>query len=99
MLFIVDGTGESDDKIYARSNSASFCSQMRSEFGGYYHRGPTIFDRSVSTSSIADEIYDAITNSHRLGREPLYLAGHSRGGAAVIYAAKTLLKKKSVNFD
>jgi len=90
MLYIVDGTGDQDKDVYARQMAGGFCDQMRKKFHGWYHRGPTLAGRETYT--IANIVYGAIKKYGLLGKEPLFLAGHSRGGAAVIYVAWQLKK-------
>jgi hypothetical protein len=70
--------------------AGGFCDQMRKKFHGWYHRGPTLAGRETYT--IANIVYGAIKKYGLLGKEPLFLAGHSRGGAAVIYVAWQLKK-------
>ena len=90
MLYIVDGTGADSDEEYDRDMANGFCSRMAWEFGGVYRRGPTTFDVSQRTSTIASEVFDKIIAARKDPKEPIYLAGHSRGGAAVIRVAEKL---------
>ena len=85
MIFIVDGTGPSDDQEYKKAMAKSFCSQLHAEtvHKSIYVRGPTL-DGS-ETHGIASDIATmiaAVPSSH-----PIFLCGYSRGGAAVISAA------------
>lgn len=67
-----------------------FCQRAASEYNGEYYTGPSL-DGS-RTFVIAEDIFRSITKSAFLGKHPLFLAGHSRGGAAVIYVAQKLQK-------
>ncbi len=88
MLYIIDGSGEFSDKNYKRIMLDSFCCRMEKEFAGKYHRGPVTV--GTDTYFIADHVYDAIRADPMFGKRPLFLAGHSRGGAGVIYIAQRL---------
>ena len=94
MLYIVDGTGDADDEVYLTVMSDGFCDRMRKQFKGRYFRGPTRYDWTISTESIANDVYKEIMKDVHLGKQPLFLAGHSRGGAAVIRVAQDLKKRK-----
>lgn len=88
MLYIVDGTGEYFNETYQRSMKNGFCDRMARQLVGYYYRGPST--PGVETYFTADEVYKEIKQNPRFGKEPLFLAGHSRGGAAVINVAQQL---------
>lgn len=93
MLYIVDGTGDADDEIYLTVMSGSFCDKMGKMFDGRYFRGPTRLDWTINTEDIAKKVCAEIRkNTQQLGKRPLFLAGHSRGGAAVIRVAQDLQK-------
>lgn len=92
MLYIVDGSGGEllfpNDRAYAEAMSRSFCRRMEKLFAGQYYRGPTLSGKE--TGDIAVRVFLDIKNDRALGRQPLFLAGHSRGGAAVIEVARRL---------
>lgn len=88
MLYIIDGTGPNENEVYERGMNGSFCDRMREDFRGRYSRGPSLW--GTETYEIADKVYAEIKGSSFLGRQPLFLAGHSRGGAATIYVAQKL---------
>lgn len=90
MLYIVDGTGPLDDRVYETHMAGGFCKKMNKQFGGHYFRGPDITGRQ--TYDIAKTVFGEIKANSQLGRESLFLAGHSRGGATVIDVAKRLQK-------
>ena len=93
MMFIVDGTGEESDQLYRKEMKGGFCKQLEKLCRGQYRRGPTLLGRE--TPDIAAAVVEDVLAWHRLPvkRNPrLFLAGHSRGGAAVIYAAQELDK-------
>lgn len=94
MMFIVDGTGEEDLEKYRREMAGGFCKRLEDLARGRYWRGPTTLGQE--TSGIADEVLAAVLQWRQSPRRagPLFLAGHSRGGAAVIFAAHELNKRK-----
>ncbi len=90
MLFVVDGTGPEDPTEYEREMSGSFCRQLQDKCGGTYWRGPTLLGNE--TIHIAKKIVEEVVRIRR-GPDagaPIFLAGHSRGGAAVLFAAQDL---------
>jgi len=96
MIFIVDGTGESDDKAYAREMAGGFCKQLETKLKNrsWYRRGPTFW--GTETTGIANEVVKAVMDlqcSVSGVGEKVFLGGHSRGGAAVIFAAHVLKEK------
>ncbi len=97
-LYIIDGTGPADDTEYKLDMNRGFCYKLYQQISeSHYSRGPT--NSGFTTFDIADvvlkNIYRKLKDTPKLR---LYLAGHSRGGAAVIYIAKELQKAKiSVN--
>jgi len=86
MLIIVDGTGNADDEKYRKECKGSFCRQLRRHSHAHYIRGPSLW--GWETSVIADKVVERARL--RSGGGDLMLAGHSRGGCAVILAAKRL---------
>ncbi len=98
MMFIVDGTGEEDGKKYEREMAGGFCKRLEDLAHGRYWRGPTTLGRE--TAGIADEVLEAVLSWRRLPHRSakLFLAGHSRGGAAVIYVAHAL-NKRGIDVD
>ena len=93
MMFIVDGTGEEDGRTYEREMAGGFCKRLEDLAGGRYWRGPTTLGRE--TAGIADKVLAAVLKWRQGPQRPgkLFLAGHSRGGAAVIYVAHELSKR------
>jgi pimeloyl-ACP methyl ester carboxylesterase len=84
MIVIIDGTGPSDDKDYAKEMGNSFPSQIaRQVVGSTYFRGPSLTGKEVS--KIADRAVGAAQ-----GGGPVMLVGYSRGGCTAIIAAKRL---------
>jgi hypothetical protein len=88
MLYIVDGTGAWFNSTYSAEMAASFCSQLHKELGkerSMYWRGPSLLGLEVGliASAVSFEI-------HARPREPVYLAGYSRGGAAVMLVARMI---------
>jgi hypothetical protein len=96
MLYIVDGSGAWSNETYNKDMKSGFCRLMDQKFNGanessptkYYHRGPSML--GIETRNIAYTVYQDISKDPMLGRQPLFLAGHSRGGAAVILVAQLL---------
>lgn len=94
MLVGVDGTGPSDDRKYWDENHSSFISRLVRQAGGlanhaYYMRGPT--NLGLECAKQADRVATIIA-ARKIGvhGERVFLAGHSRGGAIVIVAARHL---------
>ena len=122
MMFIIDGTGETDDTTYMADMERGFCKQLSLKLGkqAKYMRGPRV--DGLNTFDIADKMLEAIleyyysepidltvNNSKQVDinqiiadalkpktAKPIFLAGHSRGGCAVIYIAQKL-KEKGIN--
>jgi dienelactone hydrolase len=94
MIVIVDGTGNSDPQKYDREMLGSFCDQLRRADNSTYLRGPSLF--GWETSDIADIAVNAVRSARRNSGDSVMLAGHSRGGCAVILAAKRL---QALNID
>ena len=89
MLFIVDGTGEFFDDNYTVEMAGSFCKILEIRGKGSYMRGPSVEGLMTFEKSkvVVRRVLAALQKNPK---EPIYLAGHSRGGAAVIYAAQLL---------
>ena len=93
MLFIVDGTGPAGP-AYEKDMERGFCARLHKELGkskSRYLRGPTAL--GFETDDLARQVVEQLREYRRLvgsNGGKLYLAGHSRGGAAVIMAAKML---------
>jgi len=89
MLFVIDGTGETDDAAYRASMSGSFCRQLIKTAGARYFRGPRV--DGFNTYSIAEAVLkELLAERKRFPDEDIFLAGHSRGGAGVIRVAQWL---------
>lgn len=88
----VDGTGETNDASYARTFENSFVNQYYKNWEPglrFYHRGPTLL--GTQTANYAREAYHFIKRTYKLrGAQAVFLAGYSRGGAAVIEVASWL---------
>lgn len=98
MMFIVDGTGPKDDAVYRQEMAVGFCKGLEKRCQGLYWRGPT--DLGFETTDIAAEVVQAVLQWRKIRRpeSKLFMAGHSRGGAAVIFAAQQL-QEQSVDVD
>lgn len=96
MLFIVDGTGPYSDAQYGKDFSNSFCKQLDSFMvaPSKYYVGPGTF--GFTTGGIASCGLRDIRAAHRQGAK-IYLAGYSRGGAAVMNVAK--LCARNIQYD
>lgn len=104
-LYSVNGTGTQDSLAYQKDFSNSFCKRMATRFlhkTGLDHRGPQTNDFGdesqgiLSTSNLAHKVVQAVESdacSVRHANSELVFAGYSRGGAAVILAAKHLRDK------
>lgn len=95
MLVLVDGTGSDNDTEYHREMAGSFCRRLEKKCSSRYWRGPVMGHETVV---IADRVVAAVLE-WRQGpgaRQPLFLVGHSRGGAAVIFAACELKSQNVV---
>ncbi len=89
MLIIVDGTGPYDYDQYKKDFAHSFCSQLfnQNTASSKYYSGPGTL--GVSTRSTANNgCRDVIKSFESNPKEKIYLAGYSRGGAAVMQIAK-----------
>ncbi|CAN7365159.1 hypothetical protein [Massilia sp. LjRoot122] len=98
MIFIIDGTGVADHAAYAKEMSGGFCKRLMHKARGRYWRGPTL--SGWHTTDIAEYVTEAVMTwkDSSQGQEKLFLAGHSRGGAAAIFVAQTL-KKRNVEVE
>lgn len=89
MIIIVDGTGPYDYDQYGKDFANSFCSQLfrqKTAFAKYYP-GPGA--AGISTRGTACKgTEDCVTCFKEDPKGKLYLAGYSRGGAAVMQIAK-----------
>jgi len=92
MLIVVDGSGAFFSNSYMQQNAGSFCWQLFTESSQApkrYFRGPSRF----GTSSY-DQALDVVCLLEKWVREypeqRVFLAGHSRGGAICIQAARWL---------
>lgn len=98
MIFIIDGTGEADHRAYAREMADGFCKRLMRKAKGRYWRGPSLM--GWETTDIARFVTDAIIKwkGASKGDQKLFLAGHSRGGAAAIFVAQAL-KSRGIEID
>lgn len=96
MIFIVDGTGDPD--TYDQDMARGFCKRLERKAKGRYWRGPAL--DGWATTGIAGLVTDAVIEWRNAGNggNKLFLAGHSRGGAAVIFAAQAL-KPRGVEIE
>ncbi len=96
LLAVVDGTGPYFDKNYNREMLHSFCRQMYFNGRGItanYERGPSgdgMTTRAKGTHA-ADFI---IAKRHVDPKGKIFLAGYSRGGSAMLFAAEALKTAK-----
>lgn len=93
-VYIIDGTGPSDNAEYKLDMNRGFCYKLSQQISdSNYSRGPT--NSGLTTFDIADVVLKDIKLKLKVNPNVrLFLAGHSRGGAAVIYIAKELQKAK-----
>lgn len=89
MIYIIDGTGPDNFSDYHADMRRGFCWSLKTQNGpaAEYLRGPT--ELGLETWEIAELMYSRV-KAHP--GAPVVLAGHSRGGAAVIYLARKLQK-------
>jgi LysM domain len=91
--FGVDGTGERDRDKYDADMKNSYVHRMVNYFQAAgpsrYLRGPTLYGSEVPAESIVAVQY-VLSNRPADGRCGIFLSGHSRGGVAVIDAARRL---------
>lgn len=95
MFLAVDGSGDADRAIYDDIMKDGFCRQLQAEFGAAYIRGPTM-SGSGFNKALDDIVMDVTRVKKNQPGDRIFLAGHSRGGAAVIAAAHIL---KTMNID
>lgn len=93
MIFIIDGTGVADDAAYAQEMAGGFCRRLVYKAQGRYWRGPTL--AGWETADIARAVTEAVMQWKASPQDSgkIFLAGHSRGGAAAIFAAQALAKR------
>lgn len=90
-IYIIDGTGAPESQAYEAEMRHSFCRQLANLAGGNarYARGPTNLGTEMFVLSDAAVFHlGSIANAQPDTR--LFLAGYSRGAAAVIHAANRL---------
>lgn len=97
----VDGTGDYNDAEYARSFRNSyvkqFCSKVIAPNSSLYRRGPTAEGGATGGlgEAAAEHVAAYVNAAQKKGVRPgVFLTGFSRGGAAVIHAAKLLNRRK-----
>ena len=101
MLYLVDGTSHDfffrTDAEYESQFRNSFCYRLATELGqgsARYFQGPKVL--GLETSALASRVADEI---RRLPlTEKVFLCGYSRGGAAVIAAAKLVSRPVEAMF-
>src|SRR5260370_3302888 len=100
MLIVVDGSGELLDSFYMEANAGSFAWQLFSQSTQapkHYFRGPSTLGFSSNNQSI--EVASLIGEwTKKYLNQKVYLAGHSRGGAICIQAAR-LLRPMSIDIE
>lgn len=95
MFVGVDGTGPKDQATYSNEMSGSFVSQIyrdciEPEERKAYFRGPTLW--GTETGDIANRVVKHVLRCLHEGDRKIFLAGYSRGGAAVVIAAERLAR-------
>lgn len=111
MLYIVDGTGDFFDADYAVSMAGSHCSVLHhlNKQHSFYFRGPDMVSAIKSTGGTGQRVFQKLMQEEfppallapgqrQQPKSPIYLAGHSRGGAAVVRVAQ-LLGEKDIFVD
>lgn len=94
-LYIIDGTGPSDDNDYASSMRNSFCNQLDAACGpsAFYARGPT--NPGFELMSLAAAAVNWLgAQKQALPEARIMLAGYSRGATAAILAARHLRPRR-----
>lgn len=107
MLYIVDGTGDFSDTDYAVSMAGSHCAVLHhlNKPNAFYFRGPDLLSAIKSTGGTAEKVFRKVMQEEfppaflapgqpQKPRSPIFLAGHSRGGAAVVRVAQMLAERK-----
>jgi hypothetical protein len=99
MMMIVDGTGPYDEAEYKYDMTGSFCNQLKGAMPNTeYYEGPGTL--GLTTGGIAYKAFQSLCerrSNRREDRDWVYLAGYSRGGAAVIQIAKWLNDRSCVS--
>lgn len=98
LLASVDGTGTGNNADYARIYEDSFCHRLWKNWDGstrWYLRGPTTDGMDTAQRG---ELAANWVAANRKNAKGVVLAGHSRGGAAVIHAAY-ILQRANINVD
>jgi hypothetical protein len=103
MLYIVDGSGPLFETEYAVQMAGSHCAVLHhlNKPNAHYFRGPSTLSALKTTSGAADAVLQTLmahefpptieAPGQRLApRSKIFLAGHSRGGAAVVRVAQIL---------
>ncbi len=93
MLIGFDGTGDADDGVYRQEMKFSFINQLKRDYSGHakmYFRGPSTL--GVECSQIAERGMIAARVAIK-AKEPVFLAGYSRGGAIAIRIAQLIEKE------
>jgi hypothetical protein len=96
MFIGVDGTGNSSDFQYQEENRHSLISQLVHTTKGMYFRGPTLV--GLSTHQIGKYVANWVMSHRESIPGPLFMAGHSRGGAICILAARHL-KHENISIE
>jgi len=94
ILCVVDGTGADRDDQYEREMKNSHCNRLVKEWRGLgkaqYFRGPKLYGNECPREA-TDTVNFVRSMRQQWGdHNPVFLAGHSRGGIAVIEAARRL---------
>ncbi len=92
----IDGTSSKDNTGYAEDFKNSFVNTLQSFFPdkSFYNRGP--YTWGFKTDDIARKAYDHVVENWRdESQDAVFLAGYSRGGAAVIEVAEWLKQRKN----
>jgi LysM repeat protein len=93
----VGGTGPWDDGKYLEENGPdTFVKKLAIQWpygnGRVYHRGPGVEGIGTNTTIVAKVVEDVMTLRGKMSDcKGVVLCGHSRGGAAVIVAARRLM--------
>lgn len=87
IMIVVDGTGPLSDVDYDEAMKNSFCNQIARSLGGQavYYRGPASF-----TVATVLRVWGGAAHVLASGETRVFLAGYSRGGAAVTELAHYL---------
>jgi hypothetical protein len=98
ILGAVDGTGVWNNADYARTFEFSHISTLYKDWTdgpAFYERGPVTADNKYDNYTViaAKRIFNWVVQSWNEGEKAVFLAGYSRGGAAVIEVAKWLKER------